>query len=468
MSIKEAKGFYPVFTRGGTETRATHYCAGCGHGILHKLVAEALSELGMQDTAVIVNPIGCAVFGYYYWDVGNVGAAHGRAPAVATALNRLLPRSQVISYQGDGDLSAIGMNHTLQAAIRGEHIATFFVNNSVYGMTGGQMAPTTLVGQKTTTSPYGRDPESTGYPIPVCELLDQLQAPVYIERVSLADTKRIMAAKKAVRHALEMQRDGKGYAFVEFLSPCPTNLGLNSIDAAKFCIEQMESVFPLGCLRDRSAEVQPREPKPAPPSLDEYFGVIREAEDPLPAADFPKRQMKFAGFGGQGILTMGINIAEAAHTCGAHSSWLPSYGPEQRGGTASCSVIVSDELIGSPTVEKPDVLVCLNQPSYERFAKDVRPGGVILVDLENPDPGLVPEGVRLIAFPAARFAGEMGAPKAANTAMLAILAATGASGVPEDAIQKAIESALRKKPKLIDINRKIYAAARAWYDSRCR
>ncbi len=468
MSIKEAKGFYPVFTRGGTETRATHYCAGCGHGILHKLVAEALSELGMQDTTVIVNPIGCSVFGYYYWDVGNIGAAHGRAPAIATAVNRLLPGSQVISYQGDGDLSAIGMNHTLQAAIRGEHIATFFVNNAIYGMTGGQMAPTTLVGQKTTTSPYGRDPESAGYPIPVCELLNQLQAPVYIERVSLADTKRIMNAKKAVRKALEMQRDGKGYAFVEFLSPCPTNLGMSPLDTAKFCIEQMEPVFPLGCFRDRSAEVQPRAAKPAPQSLDEYFGVTGSADAQLSSKGFPRRQMKFSGFGGQGILTMGINIAEAAHSCGGHSSWLPSYGPEQRGGTASCSVIVSDELIGSPTVERPDVLVCLNQPSYERFAKDVRKGGTIIVDLENPDPSLVPEGVRLITFPAAKFAADMGVPKAANTAMLAVLAATGATGVPEEAIVNAIEFALRKKPKLIDINRKIYAAAREWYEKNCK
>jgi 2-oxoisovalerate ferredoxin oxidoreductase beta subunit len=191
--MKEVKtvGMYEVFSRSGRETRATHYCAGCGHGIIHKLITEAMVELGLQDRTIIVNPIGCAVFGYYYWDCGNVGAAHGRAPANGTAINRVRRDAVVVSYQGDGDLGAIGFNNTFQAASRGEHMAVFFVNNAIYGMTGGQMAPTTLEGMKTATSPFGRDPLTAGYPLHVCEVLNQLKAPVYIERVSVADTKQI-------------------------------------------------------------------------------------------------------------------------------------------------------------------------------------------------------------------------------------------------------------------------------------
>ena len=153
MATLETKGMFDVFTHSGSENRITHYCAGCGHGIIHKLLSEAYVDLGLQDRTVIVNPIGCAVFGYYYWDVGGVSAGHGQAPSMATAISRLKDKAVVISYQGDGDLAAIGLGHTLQAAARGEHMAVFFVNNSIYGMTGGQMAPTTLIGQKTTTSP---------------------------------------------------------------------------------------------------------------------------------------------------------------------------------------------------------------------------------------------------------------------------------------------------------------------------
>ena len=208
-------------------------------------------DLGIQDRTVIVNPIGCAVFGYYYWDCGNVGAAHGRAPAVGTAINRVRRDAVVVSYQGDGDLGAIGFNNTFQAASRGEHMAVFFVNNAIYGMTGGQMAPTTLEGMKTATSPFGRDPLTAGYPLHVCEVLNQLKAPVYIERVSVADTRRIMQAKRAIRKALEIQRDGKGYACGGSHLVRPTWGDL--VKAALFCMEQMEQEFPLGCLRDESA-----------------------------------------------------------------------------------------------------------------------------------------------------------------------------------------------------------------------
>ncbi len=464
MSTKQTQGIYPSFDRSGQPTRATHYCAGCGHGILHKLIAEALVELGIQDRTIIVNPIGCAVFGYYYWDVGNIGAAHGRAPAVATALNRLIPQAVVISYQGDGDLGAIGLNCTLQAAIRGERMVTFFVNNATYGMTGGQMAPTSLIGQRTATSPHGRDVSTMGYPLHVCEVLDRLQAPVYIERCSLADTPRILKARHAVRHALELQRDGKGYAFVELLSPCPTNMGLDSLQTARFVSEQMEAEFPLGCLRDHSDAAAARPPAAPAVSLASYFGSIADDEPTaVPGRAHPYCGLKFSGFGGQGILSLGVCVAEAGRLSGAHTSWLPSYGPEQRGGTASCSVVVSGDPIGSPAVDRPHVLLCLNQPAYERFAADVQPGGIVIVDTNDPNHAALSGDVRLIAVPATELARQNGVPRAANTAMLAVLAASGVSGIPEEAMLKSLDAGLRRKPALVEANRRVYAAARAWY-----
>ena len=221
-TIKRATGFYERFERkDGTKT--TTYCAGCGHGIIQKLIAEAMADLGVQDRTVFVSPVGCAAFCFYYFDCGNVAGPHGRASAVATGVTRSLKDKVVIAYQGDGDMGAIGFNNAFQAANRGEHFAAFCVNNSIFAMTGGQMAPTTLPGQKTTTTPFGRDVAATGFPLRMCEVFAQLEAPVFIERVSVADTKRIMQAKKAIRKALEVQRDGKGYAFVEILAPCPTN-----------------------------------------------------------------------------------------------------------------------------------------------------------------------------------------------------------------------------------------------------
>jgi len=206
--------FYDKFERKAELQQQTHYCPGCGHGIVHKLIAESLTELGLQDRAILVSPVGCSVFAYYYFDVANVQAAHGRASAVATALKRAHPESIVMSYQGDGDLAAIGTAEIVHAANRGENISVFFINNSIYGMTGGQLAPTTLVGQYSTTSPWGRRPMNEGLPIHVAELLAALETPTYIERVALSDMKNIMKAKKAVKKALQIQKDCGGFSLV--------------------------------------------------------------------------------------------------------------------------------------------------------------------------------------------------------------------------------------------------------------
>src|ERR1700733_4544948 len=215
----KADAFYDQYARKGESQKQTHYCPGCGHGNISKMIASAIDDLGIQDRTILINPVGCGVFGYYYFDVGNVQAAHGRAPAVATAVKRSRPNSIVVSYQGDGDLSAIGSAEILHAANRGENITVIFVNNAIYSMTGGQVAPTTLLGMKSTTTPEGRRAENEGYPLHVSELLATLQAPVYIERVGLGDNKQVAEAHKAVRRALENQVRGLGFSLIEILAP---------------------------------------------------------------------------------------------------------------------------------------------------------------------------------------------------------------------------------------------------------
>ena len=230
-----------------------HYCPGCTHGILHRLVAETIDELGVADKTIGVAPVGCAVFAYNYFNCDMYEAAHGRAPAVATGCKRVHPDACVFTYQGDGDLASIGAAEIVHAATRGEKITVIFVNNAIYGMTGCQMAPTSLIGQKTTTSPFGRSQEVNGNPIRVSEMLATLDGPAYIERVSLHDVKHVMAAKKAVKKAFEYQLAGKGFTLIEALSTCPTNWGLTPLEAAKWLETNMIPQYPLGVFRDIDA-----------------------------------------------------------------------------------------------------------------------------------------------------------------------------------------------------------------------
>jgi len=227
-----------------------HYCPGCTHGIIHRLVAEALEELGVGDRAIGVAPVGCAVFAYEYFNCDMHEAAHGRAPAVATGIKRVHPDAVVFTYQGDGDLAAIGMAEIVHAAARGEKITTIFVNNAIYGMTGGQMAPTTLVGQKTTTAPDGRLASHCGYPVRVSELLATLDGAAYIERVSMHDVANVMRAKKAIKKAFECQIERRGFALVEVLSSCPTNWGLSPKEALEYLRDAMVPCYPLGVKKE--------------------------------------------------------------------------------------------------------------------------------------------------------------------------------------------------------------------------
>lgn len=248
-----------VFTRPAGLTEApTHYCPGCTHGVAHRLIAEVLEEMGVLDKAIGVAPVGCAVFAYNYFDCDFVEAAHGRAPAMATGIKRVLPDRVVFTYQGDGDLASIGMGEIVHAAARGENITVIFINNANYGMTGGQMAPTTLPGMKTTSSPNGRDVETQGYPIRMAELLATLDGAGYVVRRSLHDPKNIRLAKKAIRLAFETQVRGLGFSMVELLSTCPTNWGLSPVEALRFVEEKMVPYFPIGDYRVSQAVAQIR------------------------------------------------------------------------------------------------------------------------------------------------------------------------------------------------------------------
>ena len=230
-----------------------HYCPGCTHGIVHRLVAEVIDELGIEGRTIGIAPVGCSVMAYNYFNCDMIEAAHGRAPAVATGVKRANPEEHIVfTYQGDGDLASIGMAETVHAAARNENITIIFINNAIYGMTGGQMAPTSLPGKVTQTSPYGRDVNACGYPVRVCEMLSTLEGPEYLERVTVNSVKAVKNAKKAIKKAFQNQIDKKGFSLVEVLSTCPTNWGMTPEKALKWVDEAMIPYYPLGVYKDRS------------------------------------------------------------------------------------------------------------------------------------------------------------------------------------------------------------------------
>jgi 2-oxoisovalerate ferredoxin oxidoreductase beta subunit len=460
--------FYDLYERKSDLKHQTHYCPGCGHGVAHKLIAEALQELGLQDKTIFVSPVGCSVFAYYYFDVGNVQVAHGRAPACATAIKRSCPDKVVISYQGDGDLAAIGTAEIVHAANRGEKITVFFVNNGIYGMTGGQMAPTTLVGQKSTTSPWGRRPANEGFPIHMAELLATLEAPAYIERVALSDNKNIMKARRAIRKALEIQRDGAGFSFVEILSPCPTIWGKDPVEARRWVLDKMTQTFPLNVFRDRRPEI-PTGNEPPQRTVSDVLGLTpkvgaHDISKPRHAHPFKDVRIKIAGFGGQGVLLLGQLLIEMGMRESLEVSWLPSYGPEMRSGSAHCHVCLSKERIGSPLVSHPDVLVAMNEFSLRKFAPEVAGGGLILYNGASLPADFAAPGVQLVAIPAAEVADKLGSAKAANIVMLGALLEETECLAPRTAL--AVLEDKVKKIDLLEIDRKALSAGRLFIDEQ--
>ena len=420
--------------------------------MVQKLIARAIDELGIQDRTILVSPVGCSVFAYYYFDVGNIQAAHGRAPAVATAVKRSCPESIVLSYQGDGDLAAIGCAEIVHAANRGEPITVVFINNAIYGMTGGQMAPTTPLGEKSTTSPFGRNQWNEGYPMHVSELLASLEAPVYIERVALGNNKQIMNAGRALRRAIENQVRGIGFSLIEVLSPCPTIWKLDPLDAQRRVLEEMPKTFPLGVFRDRTKDAPVRPAPAAPPELEkipEILGITKNGHKPEESAYWTRTtpidgRIKIAGFGGQGVLLLGEILAEAGLDAGLEVSWLPSYGPEMRSGTSNCHVRISHRPIDSPLVSVPNVLLAMNEPSLRKFIGAVQPGGWVLYNGTELPADCARADVHTIALPFTGLADELGSAKAGNVVMLgALLEAT--SLLSEDqvtvALRKLVKSA---------------------------
>ena len=503
VSHSKSPLFYDKYERKGELQGQTHYCPGCGHGVAHKLIAEALADLGLQDETIFVSPVGCSVFAYYYFDVGNVQVAHGRAPAGATGIKRTHPDKIVISYQGDGDLAAIGTAEIIHAANRGEKITVFFVNNAIYGMTGGQMAPTTLVGQRSTTSPWGRRPSNEGYPLHMAELISGLEAPVYVERVALSDNKNVMKARKAIHRALEIQRDGIGFSFVEILSPCPTIWAKDPVEARKWVAETMIPNFPLNVFKDKKHEpvenvVVPQRPvyevleiSNAPVGPDAPIQSIpanaHDASDqsvstpaqttqlediganntPRPHVHhFKEFEVKVAGFGGQGVLLLGQLIAEMGMRERLEVSWLPSYGPEMRSGSAHCHVCLSKERIGSPVISHPDVLIALNEISLRKFAAQVAPGGLILYNRDRLPADFPLPQARIVCLPASEIADKLGNTKATNIVMLgALLEET------ECLLLETADDVLKtkiKKVAMLEVNRKALAAGREFIDNYVR
>jgi 2-oxoisovalerate ferredoxin oxidoreductase beta subunit len=379
------------------------------------------------------------------------GGGHGNYHTLVFAPN---------SCQEMCDLAAIGGNEILHAANRGEAITVFFVNNAIYGMTGGQMAPTSLMGMRTTTSPRGRDFEHEGFPLRVSELLASLDGPTYIERVALYDNKSRARARKAVRKAIQNQIEGRGFSLVEILSPCPTGWGLQPTEACEWVEQKLAKYFPLGVIKDESARregwTRHREPvavEQLPALLGLNAGdeeIVMNITQPDVPVCYRDPRVKIAGFGGQGLLFLGKLIAEAGMRQGYHVSWLPSYGPEMRGGTANCAVNISTEPIGSPLVSEPTVLIAMNRPSLDKFEQEVTSGGLIIYDSSLIDKPPARDDLEIVALPATRVADEIGNSKAAN--MVALGGYIGTTGLLDlDGVIKVIQ-ALTKKVALVELN----------------
>ena len=461
IKFEKPHAFYPSFDRKDALPLVTTYCPGCGHGTAHKLIARAIDELAVQDRTVMLSPVGCSVFLYYYFDTGNVQCSHGRSPAVATGLRRTLEEAIVVCYQGDGDLAGIGTTEIIHAANRGENLSVFFVNNAIYGMTGGQMAPTTLPGQKTATTPLGRS-SFDGAPIGMAEVINSLRLPVYIERVSLATPAGIIKAGRAVKKALANQVEKRGFSFVEILSPCPVNWKMDPAAAHEWLAKNMEPIFPVKVFRDNSAAAPPL------PSFTASHPFITDAalltllgsgsalpQRPRATAAFPDQLVKIGGFGGQGVLSAGSMLAKCAIAEGLNATWLPSYGAEMRGGTANTSIILSAAEIGSPAVDRPNVLLALNGPSLDAFEDSVQPGGLVIVNSSIVARKVMRTDVTALYVPVSDIAKEEGFIPGTNSAMLtAYLIASKVLDL--ETFRELIPRSV-KKPALAELNLKIVA-----------
>ena len=465
--MSKASVIYDKFDRHshaqGLKGHATHYCPGCGHGLAHKFLAEAIDELGVQDRTVAVSPVGCSVFLYYYFDVGNTQAAHGRAAVVALGHKFANPDSVVVSYQGDGDLASIGLAETIATAQLGAPITVIFINNAIYGMTGGQMAPTTLMGQSSSTSPTGRN-ISNGQPMKMAEIIAGLDGPIYVERVALYDAKQRIRAKKAIHKALRLQVEGRGYSFIEVLAECPTHLKMSPEETEMWVRDFMQPVFPLGVLKDMTVDPWF---KRNPPSFDGNLILSLTGatyEHPVRHCDgFPTHlaphdiSLKLAGSGGDGAQTAAMLIARSAINEGFDATHIPSYGPESRGGTSYADVHVAAEEVLNPGSPNPQVLIAFNAPSLAKFGPAVRKGGIVIYDstVVAEAPVLDPS-IKVFPVPFTGIATDLG--KAVVKNIVALGALQAATGIfPKETFLTAIRVALKDKCALVPLNEEAFA-----------
>jgi 2-oxoisovalerate ferredoxin oxidoreductase beta subunit len=427
--MSKASVIYDKFERHshaeGLKGHATHYCPGCGHGLAHKFLAEAIDTLGIQDRTVAVSPVGCSVFLYYYFDVGNTQAAHGRAPAVALGHKFANPESVVISYQGDGDLASIGLAETISTAQLGAPITVIFINNAIYGMTGGQMAPTTLMGQSSTTSPSGRN-QYNGQPMKMAEIIAGLDGPVYVERVALYDAKQRIKAKKAIQKAVQLQVEGRGYAFIEVLAECPTHLKMNPEETEKWVKECMEPVYPLGVKKDLT--------------VDPWF----------------KRNPPC--FKGEKILSLaGATSEHPVRHCQGFPTHLAPHDISLKLAGSGGDVHVAEEEVLNPGSPDPQVLIAFNAPSLAKFGPTVRKGGYVIYDssVVSEAPALDPS-IKVFPVPFTGIATDLG--KAVVKNIVALGALQAATGIfPKETMLSAIRVALKDKCALIPLNEEAFA-----------
>ncbi len=459
--------FYQRFERHahgeGLKGHATHYCPGCGHGLLHKYIAEAIEELGIQDRTVAVSPVGCAVFLYYYLDVGNTQAAHGRAPAVAIGHKVANPKAIVFAYQGDGDLASIGLAEIMQACQLGMPMTFIFVNNAIYGMTGGQMAPTTLPGQKTATTPTGRG-RITGQPLRMAEIVSQMDGPIYVERCALFDSKQRMRTKKAITKAFRLQVENRGLSFVEVLAECPTHLKLTPHEAEEWVKEKMLPYFPLGVKKDETVEpwFDLGTPSFDAAEIARLIGATDRAAERF-GSGFPSHidpkdvAIKFAGAGGDGAQTLAMLVTKTAINEGWDSTHIPSYGPESRGGTSYADVHISVEEVLSPASPHPHILVAFNPPSLEKFGPTVEPGGIVLYDRSViPAPPTLDPRITMVGVPFTEIAHSLGKAMVKNVVALGALQAA-TKLFPKESFLATLRKALRDNCTILALNEEAFA-----------
>ncbi|NNE08728.1 MAG: thiamine pyrophosphate-binding protein [Gemmatimonadetes bacterium] len=447
----------------GLKGATTHYCPGCGHGLVQKYLAETIAAFGIQDRTVTVSPVGCAVFLYYYMDTGNTQAAHGRAPAVALGHKMANPDSIVVSYQGDGDLASIGLAEIVHAAQLGVPISVVFVNNAIYGMTGGQMAPTTLTGQKSTTCPTGRG-LFEGEPMQVAEVIAQLKGSVYVERTALFDQKSRKRTRKAIEKVLKLQMEGRGFGFVEVLAECPTHLKMDAVQAEAWVRDEMTKEFPLGVLKDEEREpwFHLGNPEFDAERVEELIGASNEKPDTF-CDRFPDHlaaedvSLKLAGAGGDGAQTAAMLITHSAINEGFDATHIPSYGPESRGGTSYADVHIASDEVLSPASPEPHILIAFNAPSLAKFGPTVQKGGTIIYDSSViTDVPAFPEETKVIPVPFTAVAASLGKVLVKNVVALgALQEATGI--LNEESLLLAIRRSLQNKCAMIPINEEAFA-----------